>query len=220
MDISESLGFVLEDEDWLNKVLPGGVIGLIPLVNLATVGYCLRTMKNVAAGHRHPLPAWDRLGDDLVTGAKVTAGCAIYALPLILLGAVTAGVSALGAETGSPDAIRGIVQLCLSGLACLTGVYALLLGLWLPAAVVRYAQSGLFASLFQFGDIWGFIAHNLGGYIVTLLVAWVAGLAALLIGSVFCLVGVAFTALIAGLIHAHLLGQLLREAPAMAPGFQ
>ncbi len=216
MDISESFEFIFEDEGWLNKVLIGGFVGLIPVVGLATVGYWLRTLKNVAAGEPRPLPGWEPFGDYLAQGLVAGAACAIYGLPLVLLMATTTGVSALAGRLGNPDLLSGLAHLCVTGLACLASLYALLLGLWLPAAAVRYAERGVFAALFEFGEIWRFIARNLSGYIVALLVAWLAGVAAALIGAVFVFVGMAFTGFAAALVGAHMLGQLLREAPEAA----
>ncbi len=213
MDISESFAFIFEDEGWLNKVLIGGLVGLIPVVGLATAGYWLHTLKNVAAGKPRPLPEWGRVGDYLAQGLVAGAACAVYALPLVLLMATTTGLSALAGRSGNLDLVSGLAHLCVSALACLAGLYALFLGLWLPAAAVRYAQWGVFAAFFEFGEVWRFVARNLSGYIVALLVAWLAGVAAALIGAVFLLVGMAFTGFAASLIGAHMLGQLLREAP-------
>ncbi len=221
MDIGKSFSYIFEDDSWVNRVLVGGVVSLIPIVNLATIGYSLRTIKNVAAGEARPLPAWDEFGDYLAKGIVAAVAMLVYALPILLLVAVTTLVSALGANGGERDALSGIVALCVTGVSCLMGLYGLFLGLWLPAATVRYAQTETFGSFFRFGEIWGFMSRRLGGYIVALLVAWVASLAASLIGSALCLVGVAFTGFVALLVYAHLMGQLAGEAPqaAQAPAF-
>ena len=101
MDIANSFGYVFEDEDWGGKVLIGGLISLVPIANVATIGYALRTMKHVAAGAPRPLPAWENLGDDVVKGLLVAAACAVYARPLFLLLAMTTLISALSRKSGS-----------------------------------------------------------------------------------------------------------------------
>ncbi len=216
MDISKSFGFVFEDETWLQKVLTGGMLGLVPVVNLATLGYWLQTMKNVAADEARPLPTWQPLGDYLVRGLVAAAGSAVYAMPLVLLVAATAATSSLAGDVKSLDLLSVLGHLCASGLGCLSGLYGLLLAVWLPAALVRYAQHGVWAAFFEFSAIWRAMAHQLGGYIVALLVGWLVGLAATLIGLAFFLVGIAFAGFVAALVYAHLLGQLVREAPEPA----
>ena len=215
MDIGKSFGFVFEDEKWVSKVLIGGLVNLIPIVNLATIGYGLRTLKNVAAGEERPLPNWEDFGDYFVKGLMIFVAVLIYAIPLILLAAMAAVVAAVAGSGGRQDAVTGIFGLCTAALTCVEIVYGLLLVLWFPAAVVKYAASEEFSAFFRFGEIWGFISHNLGGYIVAIIVAWLASLLAGIVGGILCGVGALFTSFWATLVAAHLLGQLQRES---APG--
>lgn len=213
MDIGRSFAFIFDDERWGNKVLVGGLLNLVPVLNLATLGYALQALRNVAAGESHPLPSWDSLGDHLARGLVAAAAYAAYTLPLVLLLAVTTIFSGVAERLGAHEGLRGMLWPCGTALSCLVGLYTLLLAAWLPAATVRYAQAGVLAAFFQFAEVWAFIAGNPGGYVVALLVAWLGALAALVVGSVFCLVGIAFTALVAALVWAHLMGQLVRQAP-------
>jgi len=217
MDVGRAFSYIIDDERWSNKVLAGGLLNLVPVLNLATLGYTLRTLRNVAAGEAQPLPAWDSLGSDLAKGLVALAAYAIYALPLILVLAVTTILSAVAGKPGAHEALRGMLWLCATALSCLVATYALLLAAWLPAATVRYAHDGLLAGFFQFSETWAFIARDPGGYVVALLTAWLATLAALVVGSALCLVGIAFTAFVAGLVWAHLMGQLLRLGPQGTP---
>jgi hypothetical protein len=209
MDIGKSFGYVFEDEKWVTKVLIGGVLNLIPIVNLVNVGYALRTLRNVAAGAERPLPEWDDFGDYFVKGLLVAVGILIYAIPVLLVSVLSAIVGALAG--GNSDVTSGLLGLCTAGLACIGSLYGLALALWLPAALVRYAMSGEFGAFFRFGEIWGFISRNLGAYIVALIVAWLASLVAGIVGGILCGVGVLFTSFWAMLVAAHLLGQLQRE---------
>ena len=217
MDIGRAFGYIFDDERWGNKVLAGGLLNLVPVLNLATLGYSLRALRNVAAGEARPLPAWDNLGDDLAKGLVAFAAYAIYALPLLLMLAVTTTFSAVAGRLGAHEGLRGMLWMCGTALSCLVATYTLLLAAWLPAATVRYAQVGALAAFFQFEEVWAFIARDPGGYVVALLASWLGALVALVVGSVFCFVGIAFTALAAGLVWAHLMGQLLRQASQEAP---
>ncbi len=215
MDIGKSFGFVFEDEKWVTKVLIGGLVNLIPIVNFATVGYGVRALKNTADGEERPLPDWGEFGDLFVKGLMVVVGALIYAIPIFLLTAMAAIVAAVAGSGSNQDAVSGVLSLCTAGLTCVQVIYSILLGLWLPAAVVGYAMTGEFAAFFRFGEIWSFVSRNVGGYIVALVVAWLASLAASIVGGILCGVGILFTTFWAMLVSAHLLGQLQRESSGL-----
>ncbi len=223
MDIGKSFGFVFEDEDWVTKILIGGLVNLVPIVNLANTGYSLRVLRNVAAGSERPLPEWGEFGDFIVKGLLVAVAGLIYAIPLLLLVALTAIVSAIGgagassAAGATQDTTGGIVGLCVAAIACVEVLYALLLALWLPAASVKFALSGEFGAFFRFGAIWAFIARNLGGYIVALLVSLLAAIVAGIVGGILCGIGALFTGFYAMLVYGHLFGQLARENGEVVP---
>jgi len=48
MDIGRSFKFMFEDEGWITKILIGGILGLIPIVNFVIYGYQLEVIKNVS----------------------------------------------------------------------------------------------------------------------------------------------------------------------------
>lgn len=209
MDIGKSVTFAFEDKDWLTKLLIGGVVNLVPIVNLAAVGYQLQTLRNVAAGQERPLPDWDDFGNYFVRGLIVLVAGVIYALPLFLLVAVATILSVVSGSSSNDAA--GVIAICWVGFGCLATLYGILLSLWLPAAMVLYAMSNQFGAFFRFGEIWKFISRNVGGYIIVLLVSWVASLVASSVGAIVLVIGTAFTSFWAMLLSGHLLGQLARE---------
>jgi hypothetical protein len=69
MEIGKAFGFVTEDEQWITKVLIGGLIQFVPLLGtIAILGYSYRVALNVARGNPRPLPAWGEFGDFLGRG--------------------------------------------------------------------------------------------------------------------------------------------------------
>jgi len=215
VDIGKSFGYVFEDDKWVTKVLIGGLVSLIPIVNLAVIGYALRTLKNVAEGQERPLPEWDDFGTFFVKGLLAVVAVLIYSIPVILLSALGGIISGI-ASSGGQD-VSGAAGLCVASLSCLSVLYAIVLALWLPATAVEYAMAGDFGAFFRFGEAWGLISHNLGGYIVALVIAWLASMIAGLVGAVLCLVGTLFTSFWATLVAVHLLGQLRRETIVAPP---
>lgn len=222
MDIGKSFTFMFDDEEWVQKIVIGGLlllVSVIPLVNLFTglvlLGYSLRLLQNVARGVERPLPEWNDWGGDWVRGLMVALGSLIYSIPILILTGVT---SLIGAVTGGGsygyDYSRGggaAASVAVGLLSCLAVIWGILEAIFVPAAVVRYAADEHFGSFFQFTDIFRFIGNNLGSYIVALLLALVAQIVAGF-GVILCVIGVFLTSFWSYLVTAHLLGQVGRES--------
>ena len=86
MEIGKAFSFVTEDEQWITKVLIGGLIQFVPLLGtIAILGYSYRVALNVARGNPRPLPAWGEFGDFLGRGFMALVIQIVYLLPLIVL---------------------------------------------------------------------------------------------------------------------------------------
>ncbi|MHB1318031.1 MAG: DUF4013 domain-containing protein [Anaerolineae bacterium] len=213
MDIGKSFAFVVEDKNWIKKVAIGGVVTVIPILNLVATGYGLRVLKNVAEERAEPLPEWDDWGGDFVKGLLVTLGSLIYALPAILASGLGSMVSAL-AYSGSRQG-TGVAEALTIGISCLAGLWGLIVGLWMPAAMVNYAARGQFSGMFEFQRIWTLISDNIGNYVTALVVMIIASIAGSL-GFIACVIGIIFTMFYATIVGMHALGQFAREAGAIA----
>ena len=217
MDWGKSFTYVFDDKDWVTKLLIGGLLSLIPVVNLVVVGYALNALKNVAEGAEQPLPAWDDFGDYFMKGLISVLGAMVWALPIIVLAIMTAILSALtGYDSADTSRVSTPFVLCIWSMSCVSGLYGLFLGFVLPAAFANYAIRGDLGAFFRFGDIGKFIKANLGNYIVALLLACVAQFIGSF-GVILCCFGVVFTELWAILVGSHLLGQVYRSGEAPPP---
>jgi len=214
MDIGKAFSFVFDDENWIVKVLIGGVLSLIPLVGqILLYGYGLEVMKNAIRGQSTPLPEWDDWGGKLVKGIMYFVISFVYALPIIILGGCFGLLMAAIGSTASEDAINIISSLggtCFGGFALL---YGILIALTLPSALGRYLETDELGAAFRFGEVFALVRDNIGTWIIALVVSWVAGLVASL-GIILCVVGVLFTAFWANLVMMFLWGDAYRQASA------
>lgn len=213
MDIGKAFTYVCDDESAITKILLGGILGIIPIVNFVVLGYMVETIRNVAQGLERPLPEWSEFGEKFVKGLVVFIIGFIYTIPIwLLMGCLWVALLAVGGGNGKGEDLIALVML---PLYCILGLYGLVLAILSPAILVKYAVTGELGSAFRFGELFGLITGNLGNYIIAILLTWVAGLIASL-GIIACGVGVFFTGFWAYLVMAHLYGQLHRASVATA----
>lgn len=214
MDIGASFTYPTEDENWLVKILIGAVIGFIPIVGyLLQMGFAVEAIKRTQDGVPTPLPEWDDWGAKLVKGLVYWVITFVYALPLILIGGCIGAVSAVAtsAISGDSDTATFISTLLVTCFGCLSLIYVIGMGLVLPAAVARYADTGQFGTAFQFGEVFSMVRNNVSTYAIVLVMTIVAGLVGLL-GLIGCGIGIFLTLFYAQLIIAHLYGSAYNVA--------
>lgn len=225
MDIGKAFSYIFDDPNWVKKVLIGGVVNIIPIVNFAATGYWLTQTKNTYEGRELPLPEWSDFGGYFMKGLMAVIATFVYSLPAILIyccafivpslmaGAGSSTGDQSGASTGPLATVATLLLFC--GV-CVLLLYLLVLLVFVPALLTRYAMSGEFGAFFQFGPAWQMIKANLGSYIMTLLVFVIASLLASIVGSIACGVGAFFTGFWASLVGAYLFGNFAKGPAAQA----
>ncbi len=149
----EAVKFAFKDRSWVVKILIGGILGLIPIVNLIfLIGYSLAVLKDSVENKPAQLPEWSRWMDYGKSGLGGLLIVVVYSLPMILLGALAAAPAA------------GAFFYVLFWLANLITVPLFTL------ALIAYAKTGVFAGSFAFKQIWQTFAKDAQSYIVVTLV--------------------------------------------------
>ncbi|OQY21508.1 MAG: hypothetical protein B6I34_07190 [Anaerolineaceae bacterium 4572_32.1] len=214
MNVGKAFTFIFDDENWIVKILIGGVLSLIPFVGvLLLYGYGMQVMKNVIKEKAQPLPEWSDWGDILVKGLMYLIISFVYALPIVLLGACyVLLIGAIGAAA-SEDTINVIASfggICYGGFALL---YAIFMMLALPPALGRYLDTGELGAAFRLSEVFALVRDNIGAWLIALVITWLAGMIAS-VGIILCVVGVLFTAFWANLVMMYLWGDVYRQARA------
>ena len=205
MDVGKSFSFVTKDPQWVQKVLIGGVIGILSILIVPAfvlLGYSLQIVRNVMAGEENPLPEWQDFGAYLMDGLKAFVVVLIYFVPGIVLNML------------SP--VDGIGPL----FGLLAFVYNLAIQIALPAAIGLYLASGgdIGASL-KFQEVIATVQANLSDF----LVVWLLGIVASIIGGlgiIACGIGLLFTLPYSMFVRAHLWGQLLQKVQGTVPAIE
>jgi hypothetical protein len=212
LDIGRAFTYMFKDESWIMKIVIGGILLFIPIVNFIVLGYMLEALKRTADGTDLPLPEWDDFGGKFMKGLMLVIIVLVYMIPIWVVACFIAGVQFIAGNNDTLVTMVGLLSACAS---CLYLIWIIIVWLVMPAAWIRYAVTGEFMSAFQFGEIFGFIRSNIANYIVAIVLMWVASFVAGF-GVIACFIGVFFTLFWAYLVWANLLGQVQRESLAVA----
>ncbi|MGD0153111.1 MAG: DUF4013 domain-containing protein [Thermacetogeniaceae bacterium] len=220
MDVGKVLSFPFEDKDWIVKILIGGVLLLIPVVNFIVFGYIFRVLQKAAQDGIYEFPAWDDWGGLFSQGFFVfLMGLVYFLVPGILYGiggALFGGsflVASRFAYGFAPLAGLGILFMVLGG------IIGFLIALIAPMALTLFAATGDFGQIFNFSGIFSRISSNLSNYALVILVylglAIVLGIVRKipLLGFIIDL----FASFYVMLVISYLLGTVFRGNSAASP---
>lgn len=190
MKFGKAFTYMFDDPEWVSKYTIGIVISLVPILNLAWIGYAIGIMRNIAKGIEHPLPAWDDIGGKFKDGLFVALAGFVYTLPLSLVACLVYGVAIIpalfsGDDIGSAMAAMSVAVWVILG--CCAFVYLLLFSFLVPAMMIHYSREGSFKALFQIKEIFQLATRNIGDYLLGWLAGFVAGAILGLINVIPCI---------------------------------
>ena len=141
MEIIRGLKFPLEDLDWGKKVLIGGVLNTVPILNFISLGYALETMKMVMEKD-YALPDWEDFGAKFMIGLKAVVINIVYMIiPIVII--IISMVVGL---------FFGKESIAMIGLS--VGILlAVVIGVMLPMAIANYVAKGSMKVAFNFREI-------------------------------------------------------------------
>lgn len=222
MDVNKAIRFVMEDKQWISKLLIGALMSVLSFLILPAFilqGYLVKIIRHVMNGNWDSLPEWENWGDLMKDGFFVTVAQIVYTLPFILLmiigGAATGGMASLtNSDSLATAAATGGGLLLL----CLVVLFAVALLFLTPAILIQYAIKDDFGACFRFGEVFDIIRNHMSdilvAFVVTLVAAFVISLLIGILSLIPCLGWIA--AFLIGLavgpyisfVSGHLYGQI------------
>ena len=216
MDIGRAFAFVTEDEEWLKKILIGGLIIWIPIIGqLAIYGYTFETARNVAQGHPRPLPDWTDFGNKLMKGLYAIIIQIAYSLPVIILSCVLLLPLVLLPQSEETAVAGTLVLFCLVPVII---VLSIAIGFITLVAQTRYVQTDTLSAAFEFRTVFRIVRESFSDWIMLFLTTILAGLAASVVGGIVCGIGVFFTSVYAYAVSGHAMGQIIAKQRGGAGG--
>ena len=211
MEFERAINFIWKDEDWLKKILIAAVLLLTGIGSIGVIGWMAELARRVAANEENPLPEWDDIGQYFINGLKFFAVTAIWSIPATILIGISSLLPMLLTAFDEPNALIALFGIMVVCLNLLVFLYILVVTLLSMPLWVRVAEDTPFAELINPANAWQLLRANAGGYVVAMLVSWLAMLVASF-GTIACIIGVFFTSAISQSIFAHLTGQATAQA--------
>ncbi len=171
---TDALTYPKRGPDATKTILIGGLLTLLSVLVvpiLLVSGYAVRVIRSVAEGESRP-PVFDRWSELLVDGAKgIVVMLAYFLVPAFLLGAIGAIVAGAFGNTFASGPIAFLVA---------AAIVLASVGLWYAAtgAFVTFAVSGNLRSAFSPEAVVPLLRRS------SFAVAWLVGLAVILVGGV------------------------------------
>jgi hypothetical protein len=221
MDYGAAFSYVFQDEDWIKKILIASVLALVGVLFaglgfIPLIGWSVEISRRLIRGDTEVLPDWSDWGQLIMDGLKFAVGMFVWALPLIIVGACLAGISALAAGAMDDSETAATLALVLNAcLAVLAIPYGILLGVMAPALLGRLAVADSFGQALRPGEALKLVRANLGGYLITV-VAMVALSFVVPFGAIACVVGLFPLYAYFYAVLGHLSGQAYRQAQVAA----
>ncbi|MBN1635834.1 MAG: DUF4013 domain-containing protein [Deltaproteobacteria bacterium] len=166
IDLSFAFKAPIQDQSWKTKVLIGGLINIIPIVNFISMGYSLAYLRELFLSDTKELPVWKNWGELFLIGLKAFVISLVYLLGVIVL------------------AILSPILLGLVG-----GILAVLLFLavlfLLPVALVRFVQDDYRMGVaFDIGQVYEMAKARFNDYFIAYIVIIGAAVLIALVSSI------------------------------------
>ncbi|MCJ7624235.1 MAG: DUF4013 domain-containing protein [Anaerolineaceae bacterium] len=210
MNFSLAFTFAFKDADWIKKIGLVALVSLIPVIGqLLILGFALEIMKRVINNDPVTLPELD-FGGFLGKGFQALIIGFVYGIPLFII-IIPTQILPFLVDTLDAD-LFGYLTI---GVSCLCGglafIYAIVMGLMLPAAYGNFIKEGSLGAAFRIGEVFGLVKAAPVAFLIAIVGTWLANLI-VPFGVILCVVGVWVTMALSMAIMGHFYGQAYNQA--------
>lgn len=163
MDIMDEIKFPSKDSEWIQKVLIGGVVTIIPIVNLIACGYLLKVMKG-AMDSKADMPKWEDWGNLFINGLMAAIIGLIYMIIPTLILIISAGGIVAAAVSGKTELLIGAMAGVAGGFL-IALLLMVVLGFLIPMALSMYVKENSIGAAFRFKEVLSRIKSVFGDYL-------------------------------------------------------
>ncbi len=209
MDIGKAFTYIFKDEDWIKKVLIGGLLLLIPIFGWAfAIGYFFVHYNHLKADDfERPLPEWDKLGDMFIIGLKFIVIYIVYFIPIFFLEMVLTLIPILGFSNKAGEKVGIFIAFIGFLFYFLAILYGFFVALITPGIIIEYVREYKISDGFKISEIFSMLKKNFLDFFIIFLLLFVCKLIAS-VGVILCCIGYVFTTFIAIGIYFKLVSQL------------
>ncbi|ABR56691.1 DUF4013 domain-containing protein [Methanococcus aeolicus] len=157
--ISESFKYMFNDENWKKKLAIGGIIGAIPILNLALYGYMIDTIKLVLGGVEDKSPEFNIVNQFIegIIGIVIISIYIIIPISLLIIGYVFLGGSFLLILDDKTAGLGVMMMLIFILFLILYMLCSILFALIIPIALSHYVNTGKLSSIFEFKTLFSIL---------------------------------------------------------------
>lgn len=152
IDIKKAFKAPLCVDNWVLKVIIGGILIMIPFANFVVIGYLVKALKNFI-NKEERLPEYANWGELFVTGGKLFIGCILFAIPVFLLVLI---ISMIFSKSAALSVVLNLV------IEVVAGIIALIM-------VAGFAIDEKILSMVDFGRMKKFLENNTSGLVSLIL---------------------------------------------------
>jgi hypothetical protein len=143
IDLEKAARFPTADSEWKRKVLIGGLLNIVPIINFLAIGYAYMVFRKAFERGPMDLPEWEDWGKLFLRGVVLFVIALIYNIVSLILFLIHPVIGLLA---------------------------AIAVALLFPAAMAQYAVRENFADAFQLKVIWDRIQQNKSDYFLAWLI--------------------------------------------------
>ncbi|MEN6472801.1 MAG: DUF4013 domain-containing protein [Syntrophaceae bacterium] len=148
VDVVKAFQAPMTDQTWVNKVVIGGLVNIVPIVNFIAIGYGLTYFAGLWNGKDVELPEWRDWGGLFVIGLKAFVIMLVYMIGVIIFGALSMFMGGM---------LGGILAF----------IIFLAVMFLLPIALLRFVQEGYsIAPAFAFQEIYAMARAKMDEYML------------------------------------------------------